>query len=297
VEHVDHPERLVEQGEIEGVFVQRPTRTGPTLCLISRQSLKDWNAKRKAELKKYMSRTELMRVLGLSRDAAMSVARAGVIRYTDSLKRGHHLFFREDVLKVKHAFEQYTLTSRPKPGSEGVTTLNEAILNFLGNASGLASAVDAVVQGTLVPVSRTSRFPGIAGYIFVMTELREHSPFVHRQRGPKEFFNIAEAAQFLKTSGAKVRALVAARVFSVQNLPGKRAPKVKFIAANEVRTFARRYVSTESLAEEFGISPRAMMGRIRGTLTPVLEIRRFKNLARFVLRKDAASLDTYKRAA
>ncbi len=168
---------LVRSGELEGLFIKRNRHNSE--CWLSRESLNRWVAKRDAEFARYMSRFEVRRVLGLAQVTLQKFVRAGLIRYLEGsqhyLPKGRGLYFdREDVAKIKNAFERHAvpLCVYSKPGQ--LMALRHTFNNYRGHETGLAAAIRAVLDGSLVPAGYTDRFPGIGGYLFFSKDLRNY---------------------------------------------------------------------------------------------------------------------------
>ena len=64
---------------------------------------------------------------------------------------GCFFFLREDIMKIKDAFEKHSVPVKEysKPGE--FITLRHAVKNYLGHGAGLAAVIRAVVDGSLVP--------------------------------------------------------------------------------------------------------------------------------------------------
>jgi hypothetical protein len=203
-------ENLVRQGQIEAGFFK--LRRGRTQCWVKRDSLNGWITARDTRFGQYMSCPEVERTIGLGWAILQLVAQAGLIRYAQGSERGlphgRYLFFlRKDILAIKLAFEKHAVPEREysKPGE--FIALGNAVRSFLGRHSGLAAAIRAVIDGTLVPVAFTSRIPGIMGYLFRSDHLRLYRPV--RGALPSEgFLNYAEAASNLGLDSQVVRRLV-----------------------------------------------------------------------------------------
>jgi hypothetical protein len=167
---------LVHTGELEGFFVELGQRRE---CWIRRESLNQWIATRDLELARYMSRAETKRTLGLTHITILRVAQADLIRHVNGSEHyfpaGVH-FLREDVMQIKHAFQEHGVPAKAysKPGQ--LIALRHAMKNYLGRDAGLAGVIRAVVDGHLVPVGYTKRFRGITGYLFSSDELRKYRP-------------------------------------------------------------------------------------------------------------------------
>ena len=242
-----HLGSLVRTGELEGIFVTTGRRR--TECWIRRESLNTWVAKRNAELAQYMARPEATRALGLKNDTLLKVAQSGLIRYVsgaEKFRRSGYYFLREDVLRVKHAFEQAAVDVRPYSSPGELIALHHGLKNYLGRDSGLPSAIRAVVEGKLVPVGCTKRFRGITGCLFRSDELRRYRP-VQTEMPPGGFLNYTEAARMLGTRTVVIRGLVAHGILSIVN--EYRSGFSKLVPAEEVQRFGEQYVDATVVAE------------------------------------------------
>lgn len=292
-EHVDHPERLVLAGKVDGFFVPRKIPSRRKLCLISKASLRKWIQWRNAELKNYITRPELRKLLGISQTLALSVGKAGVIRWTNSLQPTDYLYLKEDVSKVKRAFQQYNSRIPKSQKRAGAMTLRDALRRVLGNGIEAARVIEAVVNGNLVPVARSPLVPGICGYMFQVGELRKYSPRLKNGHGDHELLNLSEAAKTLNTIPMKVRGLINAGRLTLRNVPTTYNTRGLFVPASEVRDFAKRYVSTESLTRKFRIRPITLSWKIRKKRVPVLAVPltgKRKRIGWFVRKQDVARL-------
>jgi hypothetical protein len=190
-----------------------------------------------------MLRPEVEQVLGIKNITATSIAEAGAIRHargpTCDFPIGVTYFLREDVMRIRDAFERYAVPvcGYIKPGS--LIALRHAVRNFLGRGLGLASLIRAVVNGTLAPVGRTPQFRGIMGYLFRLDDLRVYRPVSERSHSRETFLNFREAASVLNVKSVVVRALVHHGALTVA--PGHKNGFAKFIAESEVRAFAGRF--------------------------------------------------------
>ena len=161
---------LARQGQIDAIFLNVRRGGSRTECWIRRESLNQWIAARDAELAPYMPRPEAERALGLKNFTLATVAAAGAIRYVKGPERNFparcFFFLREDVMKIKDAFEKYSVPVKAYSNPGEFIALRHAMKNYLGRDSGLAAVIRAVVEGSLVPVGYTNRFRGITGYLF-----------------------------------------------------------------------------------------------------------------------------------
>ena len=239
---------LVRRGELEGMFVK--TGQHRTECWIRRDSLIKWTAKHEVELTRYMPRPEATRALGLKHHTLLRVAQAGLIRYVSGTekfsRRNGYYFLREDVLRVKRAFEQAAVDVRPYSSPGELIALRDGLKNYLGRDSGLPSAIRAVVEGKLVPAGRRKRSRGITGYLFRSDELRRYRP-VQTEMPPGGFLNYKEAARILGTRTEVIRGLVRHGVLSTPT--EYHSGLAKLIPAEEVERFAAQYMDAATLAK------------------------------------------------
>ncbi|MCC6362632.1 MAG: hypothetical protein IT165_03860 [Bryobacterales bacterium] len=111
---------LVRAEQIDGLFVKVSTRIE---CWVKRESLSRWIADRDSELARYMLRPEVEQALGVKNITATSIAEAGAIRYVRGpscdFPVGSTYFLREDVMRIRDAFERYAAPACDyvKPGS------------------------------------------------------------------------------------------------------------------------------------------------------------------------------------
>ena len=127
-----------------------------------------------------MSRREANGTLGLTICTIVKVAEAGAIRYVEGPEQnfptGFFFFLREDVMKIKQAFEKHAAPVMHYSKPDEFITLRHAIKNYLGRDSALAAVISAVVDGSLVPVGCATGCRGITGYLFRSEELRKYRP-------------------------------------------------------------------------------------------------------------------------
>ena len=262
---------LVRNRELEGIFVK--TGRQHTECWIRRESLNVWSAKREADLARYMSCPEAKRALGLKHETLLKVAQAGLVRYVSGAERSFRsngiYFLREDVSKIKHAFEKHAAHVQPYTGPGKLIALRHALKNYLGRDSGLPAAIRAVVDGRLVPVGYTKRFPGITGYLFPSEDLRKYHP-VQTEMPPGGFLNFKEAASALGTRNEVIRGLVSQGILSTPN--EYRVGLSKLVPAGEVQHFAEEYVDASILAESSNETIHWVKRALRESGVPFLEI-------------------------
>ena len=284
-------ENLVRQGQIEAGFFK--LRRGRTQCWVKRDSLNWWITARDTRFGQYMSCPEVERTIGLGWAILRLVAQAGLIRYAQGSERGlphgRYLFFlRKDILAIKLAFEKHAVPEREysKPGE--FIALGNAVRSFLGRHSGLAAAIRAVIDGTLVPVAFTSRIPGIMGYLFRSDHLRLYRPV--RGALPSEgFLNYAEAASNLGLDSQVVRRLVENRI--LRGLPGCQRHNCKLVPAGEVQRFSNQYIGVNALARHLHVTQCWLIKYLKKSGTPMLEVPvRWRATTYFLLKETAAKL-------
>ena len=264
---------LVRRRQIEGMLLRVTRGRGSAECWIKRESLNRWIAIRGRELALYMRRPEAQRTLGLKNITVLRVAQAGIIRYVNGSERcfatGYH-FLREDVTKIRDAFEKHDVPPREysKPGV--LIALRDALRNYLGRDSGLPAVIRAVVDGTLVPVGYTKRSPGITGYLFLSEELRKYRPVSDSKVLPEGFLNYREAASMLETRTEVIRGLVAQGVLSAPT--EYRNGLSKLVPAGDVQHFGEQYVAATVLARRHIINCSSLLRLLRQSGTPVLAI-------------------------
>ncbi len=247
---------LVRQGQLEGIFLS-PRPGGPrTECWVRRKSLEQWIAAREAQLARYMSRSEAKRALGLTNYTIVQVAAAGAVRYVEgpehNFSAGFYFFLREDVMKIKNAFEKHGVPMMAYSGPGEIITLRHAIKNYLGRNSGLASVIQAVVDGHLIPVGYAPRIRGITGYLFRSEHLRTYRPVPNIQVPCEGFLNYKEAASALGVKSPVIRAMVAQRLLS--SPLGYRCGLSKLVPTADIRRFGERYVAATVAAKRFNLS-------------------------------------------
>jgi len=156
----------VHQGLLESILFNVHRGGSRTEYWIRRESLNRWVATRDLGLAGYMPRAEGQRTLGLKNITVTAVAQAGLIRYAKGSEcyfpAGYH-FLREDVVRIKDAFETHDVPEREysKPGT--LIALRHALKNYLGRDVGLPAVIRAVLAGDLVPVATPIGFPGSPG--------------------------------------------------------------------------------------------------------------------------------------
>jgi hypothetical protein len=264
----------VRQGQIEGEFFK--FRRGRTQCWIKRDSLNQWIAARDAEFCQYISLRNVVRILGLRDATVRQLAQAGLIRNAQEsgygLPHGRHLFFsREDVMKIKLAFEKYAVPEQEYSTPGELIALRHAIQNYLRRDSGLPAAIQAVVNGTLVPVAYTPRFPGITGYLFPADHLRLYRPVSGDIDRPHEgFLNYTEAASRLGSKTSVIRALVELRILAGPT--GWQRGRSKLVAAADVQRFSNKYVGVNVLARQLHVTTSWLRCNLRKSGMPMLAV-------------------------
>jgi hypothetical protein len=265
---------LARHAQVEAIFLKVRRDGSRTECWIRRESLGRWIAGRDAELVPYMARPEAKETLGLTNTTIVAVATAGVIRYVKGPDRGFparcFFFLREDVMRIKDAFEKHSLpvTEYSKPGE--LIELRHAVKNYLGHGEGLAAVIRAVVDGALVPTGCTTPCRGIIGYLFRSEDLRKYR-LVPDVAAPREgFLNYREAAALLEVRTDVIRGLAAQGILTAA--AGFRNGFARLIPAREVQKFAEQYVSTSILARRFDLNSGSLASYLRASDAPLLAI-------------------------
>ena len=264
---------LVRSGDLAGMFIQRGRLSE---CWIKRESLNRWIASRDAELARYMSRPEAKHALGLANCTMLTVAAAGLIRHVEgpgqNFPGGCFFFLREDVVKIKHAFEKHAVPAQEYSQPGELIALRHAVKNYLGRDSGLPGVIRAVVDGILAPVAYTKRFPGITGYLFLSNDLRKYRP-VKIEAPPGGFLNYKEAAYVLGTRTEVIRGLVASGILRTPN--EYRCGFSKLVPAGEVQGFAEQYVDVGPLGKRSHTTTQWIKRCLQESGVPILEIALF----------------------
>ena len=231
--------------------------------------------------------------MGLTNCTIVTVAAAGVVRYVKGPEQNFparcFFFLREDVMKIKDAFEKHSVPVKEysKPGE--LIALRHAVKNYLGHGAGLAAVIRAVVDGSLVPAGCTTRFRGITGYLFRSEHLRKYRPAPDIAALPEGFLNYREAAALLAVRTNVIRGLTDQGLLTASD--GFRNGFARLIPDKEVQQFAERYVATSILAKRFHLNGGSLARYLRESGTPLLAIPipdAGKGHA-FFLRKDVAA--------
>jgi len=265
---------LARNGQLDSIFLKARREGSRRECWIRRDSLNQWIAARDAGLAPYMARPEAEAALGLKNFTLARVAAAGAIRYVKGPERNFparcFFFLREDVMKVKQAFEKHSVavTEYAKPGE--FTALRHAMKNYLGRDSGLAAVIRGVVDGNLGPTGRTNRFRGITGYLFRSEDLRKYRPTPGFTAPRDGFLSFKEAAAMLEVKTNIVRGLVAQGLLGVA--AGYRNGFANLVPEKEVQRFAEGYVSTSVLARRFRLNSGSLARHLNKSGTPLFAI-------------------------
>jgi len=241
-------------------------------CWIKRDSLDQWIKARDAELAQYMSRPEARRTLGLYGSTLLGVAKAGLTRYVQGPKRyfpyGFH-FLREDIWKIRHAFEKHDVPVCEYSKSGELIALHDALI-YLACDSGLPALIRAVVDGALVPVSYTNRFRGVTGYLFAAKRVRMYRSVAGVQTPPEGFLNYGEAALRLGTNSQAIGGLVAQAVLGPS--AGYQLGGSKLVPAGEIQRFSSQYVGINALARQLHVTADRLRSHLKKSGTPMLAV-------------------------
>jgi hypothetical protein len=215
-----------------------------------------------------------MRALGLTHRTIVTVAAGRAIRSVKGPQRnfpaGCFFFLREDVMAIKDAFEKHSVPARAYSRAGEIIALRHAMKNYLGHGPALAAVIGAVVDGRLVPVGYTNRFPGITGYLFRSEDLRKYRPAPDVTASPEGFLTFKEAAALLGVRTNVIRGLTNQGLFTASE--GFRNGFARLMSAKDVRQFAEQYVATSVLAKRFNLNGGALARYLRESGTPLLAI-------------------------
>lgn len=224
-------------------------------CWVKQVSLEHWITARDSKLAPYVSRPEARRTLGLYGAAVLRVAQAGLIRYVQGSEHGFRpgfYFLREDICRIKQAFERHAVPVLECPTPREFIALGNAAL-YVGRDHGLAALIRAVVDGALFPIARTNRFAGINGYLFRAEEVRRYRSVSGVQTPPGGFFTYTEAASRLGWASADViSGLVAEGIVAA---PARyQRSRARFVPISEIERFSRRYIAVKALAQHLKVA-------------------------------------------
>jgi hypothetical protein len=240
-----------------------------------------------------MPRSEAIRSLGLTMSTVVRVAAAGAIRYVEGPERnfpkGCFFFLREDVMRIKDAFEKHSVPVPAYSNPGELIALLHAMKNYLGHGAALAAVIAAVIDGRLVPGGYTNRFPGITGYLFRSEDLRKYRPTPGVTTSPEGFLSFKEAAALLEVRTNVIRGLTDQGLLTASD--GFRNGFARLIPAKEVQLFSERYAGTSVLAKRCQLNSGSLARYLNESGTPLLAIPipdAGKGNA-FFLRKDVAA--------
>src|SRR5205807_195924 len=148
--------------------------------------------------------------------------------------------------------------------------LRHAMKNYLGCDSGLVAVIQAVVDGSLVPVGYTNRFRGITGYLFRSEDLRKYRPVAGLNVDPEGVVTCREAAAVLGVAMPVIRGLVAQGIVHTAAEYGNGHSKL--LPAADVHRFAEGYVATSVLARRFHLHSGSFARHLNESGTPLLAI-------------------------
>jgi hypothetical protein len=135
--------------------------------------------------------------------------------------------------------------------------------------AGIPAVIRAVVDGDLVPVGYTKRFPGITGYLFLSEQLHKYRPVSGISVSPEGFLNYSEAAALLGVKRAVIRGLVEQGIL---NALESRNGFAKLVPAGDVQRFADQHLSAPVLAKLLKLDLRSLPRFLRQAGVPVLAI-------------------------
>lgn len=264
---------LVRQGKLEGIFHKTRRRRHHIECWVKRVSLQQWISARDGDLAQYVSRPQTRRALGLHGATVLWIAKAGLLRYVQGSEhyfRPGFYFLREDVWKIKHAFEKHAVPVYESLVPEELIALGNAAL-YVGRNHGLPALIRAVVDGGLIPVARSDRFPGITGYLFLAEHVRRYRCVAGVQTPPEGFLNYTEAASRLGWTSADVIAgLMAQGVLGAS--AGYQRGRSRWVPASAIQRFSSKYVAVKALAQHLHVTGDWLRSHLRKSGTPTLAV-------------------------
>jgi hypothetical protein len=215
----------------------------------------------------WMSAKEVCEVLGIDEPVIARMVSAGLITRRQ-VTTDPNCFSRRDVLRIVSAFERYEVPLKETDARGNVITLGKAKKRFLR----FLPFIRAVLDGLLIPVSRTDRETGIMGYQFLEPELRwiaKHRPVPNF--GP-EFMNMKEAARYLQTTSENIKGLVNENILirMPREYGGSKIPSA------QVRDFGERFVSLESMSRCIGSHGNTVLAQVKTKGIPILSVGRRK---------------------
>jgi hypothetical protein len=215
-----------------------------------------------------------MHALGLTHRTIVTAAAGGVIRYVKGPDRNFparcFFFLREDVMKIKEAFEMHSVPVRAYSNPGEFIALRHAMKNYLGHGPALAAVISAVVDGRLVPTGYTNRFPGITGYLFRSEDLRKYRLPPGVTVPPEGFLSFKEAAALVGVRPNVIRGLTDQGLLTASN--SFRNGFARLVPAKEIQQIAERYVATSILAKRFNLDSGSLARYLRESGTPLLVI-------------------------
>ena len=173
-------------------------------------------------------------------------------------------------MKIKEAFEKYSVPVKAYSNPGEFIALRHAMKNYLGRDSGLAAVIQTVVEGSLVPVGYTNGFRGITGYLFRSEDLRKYRPLPGITVHPEGVVTFGEAAAVLGVAMPVVRGLVAQGI--LHTTAEYRNGLSKLLPAVDVQRFAAGYVATSVLARRFHLHSGSFARHLKESGTPLLAI-------------------------
>lgn len=272
------PEQLVLEGKIRGSV--HVAKSGTRRWWFDRDSIRKWQSQQLAMQRRWMPAREVCEVLGIDEPVIPGMVSAGLITRRQGTTDPNR-FSRRDVSRIVSAFERHDVPLEEVDARGSVITLGTAKKRFLR----FSPFIRAVLDGLLIPVSRTDRERGIMGYQFLEPELRwiaKHRPVPNF--GP-EFMNMKEAAQYLQTTSPNIKGLVDENILI--RLPreygGSKIPSA------QVRDFGESFVSLESMSRCIGSHGNTVLAQVKMKGIPILSVRRRKGCGSgsFLSRKSA----------
>lgn len=254
---IAHPERLVRNGQVEGYVVHISKQR--TECWINRNSLMAWCRKQD----EYMPRMDVARTLGISYKCVMSLSEAGVLHCVASQRDKRHHFMRSDVTALNEMFSRLTVPTVDQWDGAKLVTLKEAMATLLGGSEHISSAFRAIQEGRLVPVARSTRHAGIAGYLFARNQIRVNRYVIGAGSGSEQAVNGTDVSRLLGITDAHLRGIVADKLLRPIQELHMRFRREWLFRLSDVRDIQKRYVLSNEVADQLGVSRKVLINHLR----------------------------------
>jgi hypothetical protein len=169
-------------------------------------------------------------------------------------------FHRGDIASILRWFED-SLAANSETDAEDLVSLREGTRLYL-KREGLPAFLRKVRDRELVPIDRAGHCPGIEGFRFRAGDMRRCKSWGTSDPPPIGTMSFQQAAMLIGTNCEVIRNLVDAKVFIVEKYQGPRGQR--FIAAEDVDAFARKFIALASVAQTYKTTSRKILQGIDG---------------------------------